>query len=105
MKQQSIEELERELNALSPKQAKETLVEAQASDTTEQANVNDIPLEEYLDFERYPITDDERKKLELALADYGRRRHAFSNDSDLDDIHDFVISLRTTQRMLFWLRQ
>ena len=94
MKQQSIEELERELDALSPKQAKETLegVEVQA---TEEAKP-----EEYLVFTKYPITDDERKCFDRAVLDYNRRRHAVTGDPNPDDPEGFVAMDRKVQRML-----
>lgn len=93
----SADELKKELAALEG-------MEAQAGKATEQ-DVNKIPLEEYLDFDRYPITDDEMKRFDSAVLECNRRRHALQGDPDPDNPQGFVASERQVQRMLSWLQK
>jgi hypothetical protein len=80
----SIEELERELNALSPKQAQETLDEAQSSDTSD----IDPELAERLDFDKHPITVSERS--------------GFLSSATEAEIKQ---SIKNTRSILYWLKQ
>lgn len=91
----SADELKKELAALESTKA--------ATEQTAVQDVYTIPLEEHLDFTKYPITGDERKRFDLAVADYNRRRHAVPSDPNPDDIEGFVAMDRKVERALRYL--
>ncbi len=92
MKQKSIKAMEQELAALAGTKP--------APELSTKQDGNDNLSEDYLNFERHPITDDERKEFDRAVAEYNRRRHGLQGDPDPDNPDAFVATQRTVQRML-----